>query len=328
MATFVLNDESKKNSHGFYLLNAGGRFDRFKENPVMLDAHDMSRLMGKWLNLKIDGVLLTAEPEFDEGDPEAMKVKGKVDRGYLKGASVGIIILSAQWRENPLTHEEEIYVTDWELFEASTVAVPSNAGALTLKVYDGYHRLVSDENIRLHLENIIRLSVKGQSINSKNRMQMNEKNEIKLTAEALVALGMKEDADGGAISAAIVALKREADKNAADLSAEKQKNETATKKQAEELVNLAIKEGKITADTKESFIKLALADFETTRATLTAIPGKQSLAAQVQSITGGDSLPKERDSWTLLQWMKEDMTGLNKLKTESPDVYEKIKNKK
>jgi len=325
MNVFVLNDETKKNSHGFYLMNAGGRFDRFRENPVMLNNHDLTQLTGKWLDLKTEGSLLVATPEFDEGDPEAMKIKGKVERGYLKGASPGIVILSAEWRENPATKELEIFVTEWELFEGSTVALPSNAGALTLKVYDINHQLVSDDSVRLHIENIIRLSVsrENQTIIKKAKM-----NEIKLTAEALVALGIKEDADGAAISAAVIALKAKEAQLTADLAAEKQKTADALKKQAENMVDLAVKAGKITADKKEIFVKLALVDFETTKSTLDGIPEKQSLAAQMQSVAGGNNIPKERENWTLLQWMKNDMTGLNKLKLESPEVYTQIANRK
>ena len=57
MERFVFNDETKKNSHGFYLQNAGGRFERFNENPVMLNNHDLTQLIGKWLKLQTDGHL-------------------------------------------------------------------------------------------------------------------------------------------------------------------------------------------------------------------------------------------------------------------------------
>ena len=64
---FILNDQRVKNSHGFYLENAGGRFERFDDNPVMLDNHDMSKLVGRWEGLAMEGDLLTATPVFDEG---------------------------------------------------------------------------------------------------------------------------------------------------------------------------------------------------------------------------------------------------------------------
>lgn len=323
MAKFILNDETRKNSHGFYLLNAGGRFERFNENPVMLNMHDLNQLIGKWLHLRTEGNLLMADPEFDEGDPDAVKVKGKVERGYLRGASAGIIIHSAEWRTNPETKEEELYVTDWELYEASIVSVPSNAGALTLKVYDGQCRLVSDEKIRPHIENIIKLSL---SCNENQTLKNDETMaEIKLTAEALVALGVKEGADGTAISAAIVKLQADKAKAESDLKTEQEKTAATLKKQAEGMVNLAVAKGKIPADKKEHFVKLALADYDTAKGALDAIPEKQSLSAQIKGVVGGKDIPAGRENWKLLQWMKEDMTGLQKLKSEQPDVYEEIK---
>lgn len=323
MAKFILNDETRKNSHGFYLLNAGGRFERFNENPVMLNMHDLNQLIGKWLNLRTEGILLIADPEFDTEDPDAAKIKGKVDRGYLKGASPGIIIHAAEWRTNPETKTEELYVMDWELYEVSIVSVPSNAGALTLKVYDGQCRLVSEDSVGSHIENIIKLSLSSdeiQPIKEKETMA-----EIKLTAEASVALGVKEGDDSAVISAAILKMKQDRDAAKADLEKEKEKTQATLKKQAEDLVNLAVKAGKITADKKEQFVKLALADYQMAKDALDAIPEKQSLSAQIRNVVGGKDIPAGRENWKLLQWMKEDMAGLQKLKVEQPEVYEEIK---
>jgi HK97 family phage prohead protease len=327
MNKFVLNDEARKNSHGFYLLNAGGKFERFRENPVMLHNHNSDMLTGKWNDLEIQNSLLLASPEFDESDPDAKKLKGKVERGYLKGASPGIIILQAEWRNNLATNESEIYVTEWELYEVSTVAVPSNAGALQLKVYDNNCRLVNDDKIGSHIERIISLSAaNGKSnpiINSNNKMS-----EVKLTAEALVALGIQENAGSAAISAAVVALKAKEAQSTAELAAEKKKAAEALKAQADEMVDLAVKAGRIPADKKDNFVKLALADFETAKATLEAIPVKQSLGAQVQTVLGSETVPAERKAWTLLEWMKQDMAGLKKLQAEQPEVYLEIVNRK
>ena len=325
MATFVFNDETKKNSHGFYLQNAGGRFERFNENPVMLNNHDLAQLTGKWLNLRVEGSKLLADPEFDEGDPEALKIKGKVDRGYLRGASPGIVILAAEWRENPATGEQDIYVTDWELFESSTVSVPSNAGAITLKIYDTNHCIVNDNNVRCHVENIIKLSLSAKPTNS---IIKNEKmNETKLTPEALVALGITGNTDDVAISAAIINLKAKLDTTTASLQKIENERQTEKEKQVNEMVNLAIKEGRITADKKDVFVKLALVDFETTKATIDAIPAKQSLSVMVKPIPGQETIPEERKNWTLLEWMKKDMAGLKQLQIDAPDLYEQIKKK-
>ena len=78
---FILNDQRVKNSHGFYLENAGGRFERFDDNPVMLDNHDMSKLVGRWEELAVEGDLLTATPVFDEGTELGRERKGQVEQG-------------------------------------------------------------------------------------------------------------------------------------------------------------------------------------------------------------------------------------------------------
>ena len=319
MAQFVLNDETKKNSHGFYLLNSGGRFERFTENPVMLNNHDLAQLIGKWLNLKIEGNLLVADPEFDEGDEDAMKIKGKVDRKYLRGASPGIIILSAEWRGNPVTDDGDLYVTEWELFEASTVSVPSNAGALTLQVYDQNQCLVND--VKLHVEEIVKLSLSKKEPKIENCMNI----EIKLSAEALVALGVKESSDASAISAAIVGLKANLETSIKELKTLREGIETGRNEAAVAMVDLAVKEGRITADKKESFVKLALTDLALAKSTLAAIPVKESLGDKITSLAGGSDISAERKDWTLLNWMQNDMAGLKKLQIENPAVYDRLK---
>ena len=155
---FILNDQSRLNSHGFYLLNAGGRFDRFRENPVMLDNHNMNGLVGRWDDLRVEGELLVADPVFDDGVALGAERKGQVERGFLRGASPGIIILAAEWRE-----DEAMYVTEWELMEGSVTPLPSNAGALTLRIFDNNRQPVPDKDVPLHLENIIKLSVNNQN---------------------------------------------------------------------------------------------------------------------------------------------------------------------
>lgn len=317
MAVFVFNDETKKNSHGFYLLNSGGRFERFNDNPVMLFNHDLAQLIGKWEKLRCEGVQLLADDNFDEDDPDALKIKGKVDRGYMRGASPGIIIHAAEWRENPATKEMELYVTEWELFEISVVSVPSNAGALSLKVYDLNSYLIRDENVLCHIDNIVKLSI----YNNKQQPKM----EFKPTAEALVALGIKDTADSVAISAAIIALKANLDTKSDELKTFKESAQRELEKRIEELVSLAIRQGRITADKKDTFVKLGISDFETMKITLESIPEKQNLAARISGISGTSIIAAERKGWTLSMWMKNDMPGLNKLKQEEPDSYEEIK---
>src|SRR5690625_2612189 len=89
---FVLNDETKVNQYGFKVLNAGLDLERFKKNPVILDYHHPNNfgVIGRWEDIQIEGHLLTAKPVFDEEDEYSRRIAGKVKRGFLRGASLGL----------------------------------------------------------------------------------------------------------------------------------------------------------------------------------------------------------------------------------------------
>lgn len=320
---FIFNDESKKNSHGFYLLNAGGNFERFNANPVMLDNHDLNRLIGKWQNLRTDGVLLLADPLFDEGTVLGAERKGQVERGFLKGASPGIIILDAQRRQNIVTGNDDLYVTKWELFEGSTTPVPSNAGAVTLKIYDSNHSLIRDEDVNLHIDRIVKLGLESKE--SIININQNTMEKITLTAEALVVLGINESADAATVSASVIRLQaahKAATEQITSLQAAiLQRDET----QAKAMVALAIKEGRIPADKEKDFRALALSNYDLAKSTLEAIPVKESLAARIKPITTG-TIPAGREKWTHLQWLKEDPKALAKIKVDDPQTFAEIRN--
>ena len=304
MNDYILNDESVVNSHGFVLLNAAGRFERFNANPVMLFNHEADKLIGQMTGLRVEGTKLIGTPVYDEEDALAAKCKRQGEKGFLKGCSPGIMIYAVELRTNP-DGEERITVTDWELCEISLVSVPSNRNALRL--YNAQGEVIPDDQIRLSIESLLHLN------------KQDEMDKIILTAEAYAALGLKSnEADGKAISAAIMELKARVEKAEKDLSDQH-------KVQAEDLIELAIKDGRITADKKEQFIKLALADFDMAKTTLEAIPTRESLAGKVTHSTGKATSTKDRMDWTYLRWAKEDPEGLKRLKETDPEAFEELK---
>lgn len=306
---FILNDESVKNSHGFFLLNSGGHFDRFDSNPVMLDNHNMDRLCGKWLNRRIEGQQLIADPDFDTGCSIGAERQGQAERGYLNGASLGIQILKAQ------IIGDDLFVTEWDVFEASVTPIPSNAGCVQLKIYDLSGNVIEDNKVRAHVECIVQLC--AQSDKNENKTLKIPMEKITLSAQALTVLGLDASAPESALSASIVALAAERDKY-------KNLHEAQIKKSAEELVDLAIKDGKITADKKDAFVKLALADFDTTKTTLDGISTKQTLSGVIKSNTQQSAIPTERKGWTCLQWLKNDPAEYHRIKSEDPEAHASI----
>ncbi len=303
MNEYVLNDESVVNSHGFVLLNAAGRFERYNANPVMLFNHEPDKLIGQMTELRIEGSKLIGKPVFDDEDGLAAKCKRQGEKGFLKGCSPGIIMYAVELRTMP-DGEERITVTDWELCETSLVSVPSNRNALRL--YNARGEAIPDDQVRLSIESLLNLN---------NKTEMDK---IILTAEAYAALGLKSaEADGKAISAAIMELQTRVEKAEKELEEQK-------KSKANELVDLAIKDGRITADKRDQFIKLALADYDMARTTLESIPAKVTLADKVTRSTG-KAAPAGREDWTYLRWAKEDPEGLRQLKATDPEAFEELK---
>jgi HK97 family phage prohead protease len=304
---FILNDETVINSHGLMVMNAGGRLGRFKSNPVMLFGHDYDDVLGSWDNLRVEAAQIKATPKFDMDDDRAARTAGKVERGFIRGASMGIIIHRAE-----LKYVGDDYIpviTDWTLLEASIVSVPSNEAALSLMVYNDKGEALTAGQVKLELLALAE---------TKNKKM----DKIVLTADAYTKLGVESTADGACLSAAIMALHARAEK------AEKELND-GKKAAAETLVDNAIMEGRLTADRRDSFVKMAASDHKQAADIIAAIPAKQSLAAGMQQTAAGTTalagITAGRENWNYMQWLKEDNRGLLKLKAEHPETFDTLK---
>ncbi len=143
--TFVLCDGNRVNSYGFRTDLAGLDLERFKSNPVMLYAHDSSDVIGRWENIRVEDNQLKADAVFDTDDEQGKRIAGKVERGFLKGCSMGIHVKELHEVDNvPVA-------TRSELMEASVCPIPSDAGAVRL--YDENRKELTFEEVRLQFNN-------------------------------------------------------------------------------------------------------------------------------------------------------------------------------
>jgi len=291
MPDFIINDQTKRNAHRFFLRNSGGKFDRFRANPVMLHNHDENRLIGRWDNLRADGDLLMATPVFDEKDPEAVKIRDKVDGGFLKGASPGIIVLNAELVI--MDGVEEVVVTEWELMEASLTPVPSNAGSVCLYSPEGA-RLEADE-IRLSIQAIQKLKTKTQ-----------ESMDLKTIA---VLLALNPEATEAQVTEAITALKTQNQTHAQDLAAKEQEilRLTGIIKQGNDakvkaLIDGAVAAKKIDESLRATYTKLAETDYEGCEKALSAMQGVSPIIQTLGAPSG--SVPEAEQSWTFSDYVK------------------------
>lgn len=119
--TFLVSDESV-NSYGFSIITDGINTTQFEKNPIMLYMHERPHIIGKWENLRKENGQLFADAIFDIEDPIAKEIAGKVERGFLKSASIGITVLS----------KKDSVVNTCNLVEISIVDIGSNGNALRL----------------------------------------------------------------------------------------------------------------------------------------------------------------------------------------------------
>ena len=117
--------------HGDTVAPEGWRLDAYRDNPVVLWAHDYGEpVIGRAEAVWSDGRALRARLEF-----APTEFAGQVERlyrqGYQKGVSVGFRPLRFEERRDPVNGAFlGIRFLEQELLEISAVPVPANGGAL------------------------------------------------------------------------------------------------------------------------------------------------------------------------------------------------------
>ncbi len=315
MPDFVLNDETVENSYGFTIPNAGIELAQFLDNPVMLDSHDNNTesVIGNWKNTRVVGHQLLAQENFDIADEDAAKIAGKVERGFIKAASMGV----GFYMDDMQYIGGKVILTKCVLKEASIVAVPSNAKALRL--YDlNTGQLVGENELQLQLSDL-------KNLQNENKISMKE---IKLSVAALVALCLTaQPSSESELDASVLKLK-------AELDAEKLKGIAATKELGEKLKNAedallaqsklqskalldgAIAEGKITAEERATFEALPL---DVATSTLAKIPAKATLG---NLVVGGKATGTEPKTFEELMALSDEAKVA--LKASNPTLYTKL----
>jgi hypothetical protein len=304
MPTFILNDETKVNCYGFRVLNSSIELSRFKDNPVMLVDHmnSVATVIGKWKNIRVEGSQLLADTEFDQGDEEAKKIEGKVERGYIKGCSMGL--LRPEFKRGVDGVPETIST---ELMEGTICGIPANAGAL--KLYSAPGAVMEEAQIKLSLLTV----TTEQPFNNPTMSQ------IKLSALALVALGFAHDPtenDGAKLSSAIEAMNAELDSKTIEIAELKTKLKDQAKLQSKTLIDDAILSGKITEADRTDCEEMPLGVLSKM---LGKLQGKSGLAAQVNNPSGNAADPKTADDFE-----KMPLAAQLAFKTANPDAYKKL----
>jgi HK97 family phage prohead protease len=317
--TFILSDQSV-NRYGFRVLTDGIALEAFLANPVMLynhhnDVGDASseavRMpIGKWVNIRKENGQLLAEPEYDVDDTLAMRVKAKVDKGYLNTCSIAFDISEMSEEVIDLaTGQVRPTVMKSELLECSITPVPANSKCITLADNKG---------------NRIELNGSGKDIDKLTSILplINTKPDMDLKNIA-TTLGLPETATEADIEAAIA-------KQKTDLQALQTANTNQLalnkKQMAASLVETALAAGKLQPAEKDNMVKLAENDFDTVKAMLDAKPVHVSITQQLANRgTGANTGAADgRANWTFNDYHQKDPVALALIKDKTPDEYKKL----
>lgn len=171
--TFILLDGSVT-TFGFRVLVDGVDTSQFERNPVMLYGHnDHSLPIGSWLNIRKenDRLLADANFDYDDPDPEVQRIIGKVERGIIKMASVGL--------RDPEMSTDEKYIVSGQtlptvvkssLREASIIPIGANNNAM--KLYDHAGSLIDLSN-EIKLMDFFNCSKGSNRVNRMTSQQAN-----------------------------------------------------------------------------------------------------------------------------------------------------------
>jgi len=286
----VLLDESVV-MHGFRALMSGGDLESFKQNPIMLLQHNRPKEfagreeimlpIGKWYDIRIDGSRLLAKPEFDDDDELAVKVQKKVQKGYLNGASVWIepVKLSDDAKDMLPGQSLPTFIK-WGLLEASIVDIPNCRNALAIRNSAGKKILLDA----------------GETEDLKEYLKTFSTKQISMEKKLLAAkLGLDENTADNILSAKLDAVIG----NAGKLAAVEAENTTlkttvanlkkaADEKKITDLVDGAITAKKLAAGDRDKYIKLANADFDTTKELLDGMKAYESIETKLAAGSLGD----------------------------------------
>nr|DAR25373.1 MAG TPA: prohead serine protease [Caudoviricetes sp.] len=309
---FIINTENV-NSYGYRILTDGIDYAQYMRNPVVLFMHERdgygnkgSEVIGRCTKLYKEGTTLIAEVEFDEQDEFAKKIAGKVERGYIRMASMYAEIKEVSTQPQHIL-EGQVYetVTACKLVEISIVDIGGNDNALKL----------SKDGKPFQLKKIV--------TNTSNNM------DIKVIA---LALGMGENTKEEAVLSALHSLKTDKEKAEAEVVALKKTISETRTAEATTLVDKAVSLGLIPEALKESQLKQFEADFDGQKAVLSKLvadkeaentqQGKANTVREVVLGAGAKLTGTANESFDYLQ--KKNPERLRALRDKEPEEYARL----
>ncbi len=310
---FVINTENV-NEYKYRILTDGIDYTQYMRNPVVLYYHDLfdeknkgKEVIGRCVKLQVKDKQLIATIEFDTEDDYAKVIAGKVERDFIRMASMYADIIESS-TDPALSLPGQVYetVTKCKLIEISIVPVGGNDDALRL----------SKEGNTAKLQKL--------SINKNENMS-----HLKIIA---LAFGLDQEADEKVILAEFSKIKLAKETAEASVIQLKAKLKDIQTSEATSIVEECISLGLLPDALKDNQIKAFETDFDGQKAVLSKlISDKKAETTADQThkgvkevvLNGKDKGTKgTEETFDYLQ--KFDMVKLQNIKKDNPEQYAKL----
>jgi HK97 family phage prohead protease len=345
---FILHDENEV-ANGMSIKTDGMDLSRFMANPVMLLNHNPDKVLGCWGNVQKINNCIKANAEWDTDDPESMNIKNKVDKGLIKGASIGAKI-------GEYTYDDDkglINVLSCELIETSITPIPANKRAM--KLYLDYD-MKNEVNFEYLKNNLLSVNEKTNPIDMTNSKVTPEDDKspvttatVKLDENQITEIENKISEAKTEITAKFENQIKESEewfnllaknmnitltedlqknKNTILLDVKKYKDfyDDYEKIKVENFIDKAITDRKIGKFQKENLLKLfATSGFETVKSFVDELKPRVLLSEEIEKFQSNElKVSEERKNWSLVKWMNDDPKGLKQHEQYNTDLWQKL----
>lgn len=315
---FIINTENV-NEYYYRVLTDGIDYTQYMRNPVVLFMHEREydknpdnkgkAVIGRCVKLYQKESELIATIEFDMADEFAARIAGKVERGFIRMASMYADVKSAS-SEPELVLPGQIYetVTSCKLVEISIVEIGGNDDALKLS--------------KKHIDEI-----KLKKLNSENNPNMSHFKTVAL------ALGLSAESAEDTILKEVQQLKLSKTESDTKVKALETELNGIRGEEATTLVTEAVSLGLIPEALVATQIKAFESDHSGQKAILSKLindkkaDGTQDTrqSAIKEVVLGGGKNPAlgtAEETFDYLQ--KHDSVKLGKIRSENPEQYAKL----
>lgn len=293
---FTVHDDSV-NTYGFRMLTEGANLEEFRKNPVVLYNHnDWEAPIGRADNIYKENGKLVAEIVFDEEDPKAAEIAGKVERGFLRMTSVGA------WPPEEATDDELMKlegqtgptITRWTLREISICPIGANHNALAMYDRNTGKRIdLSDKNAVIRLTDGIYnkpKTITSMSVLTQMLKLSDSASEQAIAEEVRKLIALRDDNQ-----ATISTLKTKNEELNKELEAYKKEKNKEQESRAIALVDEAVKDGRISASGKDAWLQDFKTNFELANVRLSSIAPRQRITPQIHIDCGKADAVELRD---------------------------------